>query len=299
VRPAIGVDGGGSGTFAVRAADGALAAGGPSNPTALGIERAVAAIAAVVRQLAPDGCDLFVGAAGAGRPEIARALEAGLTHALGAGTAVHVEGDSRIGLRAAIPHGRGVVLRAGTGSFAYAENGERSARVGGAGYLLGDEGSAFAIGLAGLRLYLKILEGRAHDAEFAARMGELSEARDRDALLDFAYGDRPRSAAIAGLAPAVVDLAGNGHRGALRIVQQASSDLADLTKAAASQAGLLELEPAVALGGGLLRSNSVLSYLLETRIAAEIPGANIVRSDDPAAPARAAARLAEGLRAPV
>jgi N-acetylglucosamine kinase-like BadF-type ATPase len=299
VRPAIGVDGGGTETIAVRAADGALGRGPSSNPTAIGIARAASAIAAVVRELADGACDVFVGAAGAGRPAIAQPLAAAIERELGSGSTVHVEGDSRIALRAAIPSGPGAIVRAGTGSFAYAENGERSVRVGGAGYLLGDEGSGFAIGIAALRLYARILEGRAHDDAFAARMAAATGTDGREELLGFTYGDGPRVSEVASVAGAVLDLAGSGHRGATRIVQQASADLAELVRAAVVQAGLLESEPAVALGGGILRTNSLLTYLLETRLAAEIPGASIVRSDDAAGPARAAARLAEGLPAPV
>ena len=186
-------------------------------------------------------------------------------------------------------------MLAGTGSFAYAESEDRTARVGGSGYLLGDEGSGFAIGLAALRLYAKILEGRAHDAEFASAILTATGAGDRDALLRLAYEGPDRNAVIATVAPAVVNLAGTGHRGATKIIQQASSDLAELAKAAAVQTGLIDGAPPVALYGGLLRHNSLLTYLLETRISAEIPGANIVRCPDADGAARAAAKFAAHL----
>ena len=73
--------------------------------------------------------------------------------------------DAAIALRAAVPEGPGIVLIAGTGSIAYAENGERRSRVGGLGYLAGDEGSAFAIGMAAVRLYGRVLDGRARADE--------------------------------------------------------------------------------------------------------------------------------------
>jgi N-acetylglucosamine kinase-like BadF-type ATPase len=292
VKIAIGVDGGGSNTVALRHGDGATARGGPSNPSALGVDGAAQTIASVIRQLARQDAQIFIGAAGAGRSEIAAALEERVRALLGEGCAIHVEGDARIALRASVPEGPGVVLRVGTGSFAYAEDGERAVRVGGAGYLLGDEGSGYAIGLAALRAYVKILEGRLRDDELAACAAAATEAHDRDAVLRFAYGGPASISAIASVAPALIDLAGKGHRAATRIAQGACSALADLAKAAAATAGLLDREPSVALSGGLMRRNTLLSYLVETRIAADIPGAAIVRSHDGDGAARAAARLA-------
>jgi glucosamine kinase len=94
----------------------------------------------------------IVAAAGAGRSRCTRdALLASLRLRTFPRRRPHVavEDDTRVALRAALPEGPGIVVIAGTGSVAYAEHGStRTARVGGAGYLLGDEGSAFAIGLA-------------------------------------------------------------------------------------------------------------------------------------------------------
>jgi glucosamine kinase len=293
---AVGVDGGGSRTAAVRADTGAAAYGPAANPSGRDVEASARALCDTVRAIEPAlPVRVFAGVAGAGRAEIAAAIAAHMEGMLPAGSSVHVEGDTRIALRALVPEGPGIALVAGTGSFAYAESGERTALAGGGGYLVGDEGSGFAIGLAALRLYAKILDGRAHDREFAEAVGQAAEVETRDGLLDLVYERPGRIAAIASVAPAVIALGGAGHRAAAKIVQQASADLASLAQAAAAQAGLLESSPPIGLSGGLLRQNSLLSYLLETRIAAEIPGASIVRSADAAGAARAAAQFASRL----
>ena len=55
-------------------------------------------------------------------------------------------------LVAGSPEGWGVALISGTGSFAFGQSRDgRSTRAGGWGYLFGDEGSGYAIALAGLR----------------------------------------------------------------------------------------------------------------------------------------------------
>jgi N-acetylglucosamine kinase-like BadF-type ATPase len=207
---------------------------------------------------------------------------------------VHVEDDARIALRAAIPEGPGIALIAGTGSIAYAENGETRLRVGGAGYLLGDEGSGFAIGLAALRALAKAFDGRARADAMTERVREVLSVGDRDALLTEIYGASPVNVSrIAHLAESVLALAGEGDRAASKIVQGAARDLGDLACAAAKQAELTECSPSIAFSGGLLRENSLLTYVLQTRLQADIPGANIVRSGAQAA--SAALRFAESM----
>ena len=97
------------------------------------------------------------------------------------------------------------------------------------------------------------------------------------------------------LAPHVLALAGEGDRAATKIAQFAAKDLGDLVCAAARQAEMLESSPTIALCGGLLRENSLLTYVLQTRLQADIPGACIVRSEQE--PLSAAACFAQALSA--
>ena len=98
---------------------------------------------------------------------------------------------------------------------------------------------------------------------------------------------------MAALAPSVVALADTGDRTATKIVQTAAQDLGELVKAAIRQAELLQASPAIAFAGGLLRENSLLSFLLETRVLGDVPGATIVRLREE--PAHAALRFAEAM----
>jgi N-acetylglucosamine kinase-like BadF-type ATPase len=112
-------------------------------------------------------------------------------------------------------------------------------------------------------------------------------------LLAALYDGRITPTTPAALAPGIVALADAGDRAASKIVQAAAQDIADLAKAAARAVDLLEANPVIALAGGLFEENSVLSFLIETRINGDIPGATIVRRGD--APVRGALRLAESL----
>ena len=144
-RIAVGVDAGGTATVAALSRDGAFvtsARSGPGNASSLGPSAAAAAILDAVATVAVDAVPdvLFVAAAGAGRRDVRDALHATLAGALPR-TRVAVDDDLRVALRAGLADGPGIVLVAGTGSVAYAERGDTRARVGGAGYVLGDEGS--------------------------------------------------------------------------------------------------------------------------------------------------------------
>jgi N-acetylglucosamine kinase-like BadF-type ATPase len=295
---AVGVDAGGTATVAALSRGGRYetsATAGPANASSRGNAAAALEITTAVRTIAAGNNvhALYVAAAGAGRSDARAALLASLRENFPATPHVVVEDDTRVALRAGLPEGPGIVLIAGTGSVAYAEHGERTARVGGAGYLLGDEGSAFAIGLAALKLLARVYDGRAVADETTDLAARALDAPDRDALLGALYGRPLEVASVAALAPSIVAFAGKGNRVSTKIVQTAALELGDLVRAAAKAAGLFEASPAVVFAGGLLRENSLLSFLLETRITNEISGAAVLRVRDE--PARAALRFAEAL----
>jgi glucosamine kinase len=296
----VGVDAGGSSTVAL-ASNGRSARAGPANPSTQGVHAAVTAIAKAVAEAAGDGARvaaLYVGAAGAGRASVASAMEAGLRSLLPDASVV-VEHDAGIALRAAIPEGPGAVLIAGTGSLAYAENGPLVARVGGAGYLLGDEGSAFAIGFAAVRLLARAFDGREPLEETARLAGRALGADSRDDLLGRVYGRAQEGeldvARIASLAPSIIAFAGKGNRAARQIVERAARDLADLAAAAVRQAELASGSARLALAGGLLREPSLLTSLLASALARALPDCAIVPWAVGREPERAALRLAHAL----
>jgi N-acetylglucosamine kinase-like BadF-type ATPase len=295
-RLVVGVDAGGSTTRAAVALEGQIirSAEGPgANASSIGVDDAADAILTTIRRaLARDRpAAIAIGAAGAGRASVAgelRDLVAGAYRE----SRVVVADDASIALRGAVPAGPGIALIAGTGSCAYAEHGDVRARVGGLGYLAGDEGSAFAIGMAAVRAYGRVLDGRGRADETTDLVARALHVPDRDAYLTLLYDRALVPATIAALAPGIVAFAGKGNRVAGKIVQQAALDLGDLVKSAALQARLVDASPVVALCGGLLAENSMLTFLLETRIVGDLPGASIVRGSNPL---DGAIRIAEAL----
>lgn len=280
---AVGVDAGGSQTIAVAMRDGELLApttGPAASVTIAGIDRAAAAIgdtiAAAAQSASPDA--IVVGAAGAGTESAASGLLAALL-ARFPKARVEVTDDAHVALRAAVPAGDAIALIAGTGSIAYAEIGGNVFRSGGFGYLVGDEGSGFMIGAAAVRLALKSSEGRApSDALTQAVLARIGTHDARDAVTRLYSGDSPVTT-IASFAPLVLESAGTGERSAAKIVQAAALDLFDLVRSVCRIASIPnDRDTPIALCGGLLSENSMLTYLLETRLANELPHLPIVRN---------------------
>jgi N-acetylglucosamine kinase-like BadF-type ATPase len=87
---------------------------------------------------------------------------------------------------------------------------------------------------------------------------------------------------IAALAPIVLDHASSGERSATKIVQAAALELFESIKALVRRAGVEGRELPLVLAGGLLQRNSMLSYLLETRIANELPLLHPLKNPPPA-----------------
>lgn len=284
---AVGVDAGGSHTVAVAMRDGELlrpATGPAASVTVEGFERAAAAIgdtiAAATESASPDA--VVIGVAGAGTERTASALLAALAARFPA-SRIEVTGDAHIALRAAVPAGDGIALIAGTGSIAYAEIDGNAFRAGGFGYLAGDEGSGFTIGAAAVRLALKAAEGRATgDALTQAVLARTGSSHVREAVASLYSAESP-VANVASFAQLVLEHAAAGERGAVKIVQTAALDLFDLVRSICRIAAIDSAkETPLALCGGLLCENSMLTYLLETRIANELPHLALVKN--PTAP---------------
>ncbi len=271
----VGVDAGGSATRAVASHDGReseLAREGAAILSSAGVEAVADTLARAIATAlgGADAAAIHVGAAGAGRRGMAAALAAAL-HARFPTAKVQVSDDARIALRAGVPSGDGIVLIAGTGSIAYAEIGEARFRAGGFGHAIGDAGSAAAIGAAALNLALRALDERLpHEPLFDRLQGQFGSS-ELQAILEGVYRDGDPARVLASLAPLVLAAATAGERSATKIVQTAALELFELVKSVVRRAGVENRELPLVLAGGLLGSNSPLTFLLETRIAHEFP----------------------------
>ncbi len=293
----VGVDAGGSATSVVVERDGVASGafeGDAANVRRAGVEDAASTIArAIASATQGQHVDaIAVGAAGAGYRDVAAALESALRARL-SGARVSVCDDATIALRAAVPRGDGIVLVSGTGSIAYAIAGDRTYRAGGHGFLLGDEGSGAAIGAAAVRLLLRVYDGRARRDGFIEAVESVLDTESTEDVVQVIYGDDDPVRKLASLAPVVVGCASDGERDATKIVQSAALELSDMLKTVVRSAGVAQRELPVVLAGGLLLQNSLLTYLLETRIVNEYPAFHLIKN--PPSPEYGALALARAM----
>jgi N-acetylglucosamine kinase-like BadF-type ATPase len=163
---------------------------------------------------------------------------------------IDVVTDAALLLAAGTPDGWGLALVAGTGSIAWGRAADgREGRAGGWGYLLGDEGSGYAIALSALRAVVQAADGTGPTTlleEELLRSLHVIEPRELVALV---YGGTLDRAALAGLAPLVIGIAA-GDAVARQIVEAQARQLAHTAAAAARTLGLTAFP--LALAGGLL-----------------------------------------------
>jgi glucosamine kinase len=154
----LGIDGGGTKTRCVLGDETTVLASamtGGCSVIRAGERAAREALHGAIRQvceaakISPDRVGaVCVGATGAARPEIAEKVRHIILEIIPNGSRkIEVVGDTVIALEAACGKGPGVVVIAGTGSIAYGRNAEgQSARAGGWGFAISDEGSGYWIG---------------------------------------------------------------------------------------------------------------------------------------------------------
>jgi N-acetylglucosamine kinase-like BadF-type ATPase len=155
----LGIDGGGTKTRCVLADETtvlAKAMSGGSNIVRLGETQAREALHTAIRQVCATANispaqihAVCIGAAGAARPEIVAKIRSILSELIPGTTPANIEvvGDAVIALEAAFGAGPGVIAIAGTGSIVYGRDAAgHTARAGGWGFAISDEGSGHWIG---------------------------------------------------------------------------------------------------------------------------------------------------------
>lgn len=291
----IGIDGGGTKTRALvadergeRLAE-AVGAGSAVRPGQ--VDRSAAVIVEVARRALEtaqaEGAPavprvLCVGVAGAGRESERQAL----SDALAAGQVaeeVVVLTDFGVALEDAFGEGPGVLLIAGTGSSAFGRGpAGTTARCGGWGPVIGDEGGGAWLGRRALSVVAAAADGREPETALTGAVLTATECADASGLIQWAASATP--AQLAALAPVVLTVADGGDLRANSIVSMGVEELALHVRALARQLFTDERASVpVAFTGGLLGKGASYRKRLEHRLRTAVPGAQIHHADvDPA-----------------
>jgi glucosamine kinase len=296
----LGIDGGGTKTTCAVGDDSQLlatATSGPSNIVRVGESQARQSLQQCVRQacaaagIAPaQVASTCIGGAGAARPEVAAMVQRLLAEIIS--TPIEVVGDMQIALEAAFDNGPGIIVNAGTGSFAYGRNREgKTARAGGWGFAISDEGSAHWIGRAAISAVLRAddqTQGEGKGLDHRSLPASLMKTWGVRSLRDLArVANSVPPPDLAALFPAV---AASQDDLARQVLTSGGRELAQLAAIVIHR--LFPGEPAVpvATTGGVFRHAALVREIFYNELRAAEPGVKII--PDLVDPVQGALRIA-------
>jgi N-acetylglucosamine kinase-like BadF-type ATPase len=295
----LGFDGGGTKTECVLAdAEGRVittSTGGPSNPLRAGYTRAwfslsEAADAVLKHEKITTGYirGLCAGLGGASRSGVARRVktffERGYPNAQ-----VLVTTDLELALDAAFGASEGIILLVGTGSAAFGRDANgRTARAGGRGPWISDEGSAFDIGRRAVQAVVLAEEHRGPVTALSGRILEFLQARNWGQLSE-QIAKNP-DAVFPKTFPLVAELAEGGDDVSRDILAGAAASRALLVSNVAHELGWSDRAVPIAKVGGAQGRSQYFDSAIDAEVKKAVPQSTNVPTN--ISPAEAAVRIA-------
>ena len=179
--------------------------------------------------------------------------------------------DRESGLAAALGHGDGIVVSAGTGSSVTGRRGDKVEKAGGWGHILGDTGGGYFLSIQALRLILRQHDLHRGEMQFTAKILHALLLNNLDELVRWAQtADKME---IAMLAPVVFEAGASGDARVIEIIEKGAQVLSDYTEAVASRLHLLA--PKVMLLGGLFHRDSIYTHAFRRRLKKNLPDARV------------------------
>ncbi|GAX40691.1 hypothetical protein NIES4075_16570 [Tolypothrix sp. NIES-4075] len=248
----LGIDGGGSKTVCILMQDTGEVLGcgeaGSSNYQTIGIKATLQSIESAIYAATNQTLNfrnyinikaICLGLAGVGRAtdiEIIKALVEDLQNSKllpitwAAASNIVICNDALIALVGGIGDDVGIVVAAGTGSIVFGRNHQgKTKRVGGWGYILGDEGSAYKIAVTGMQAAFKAYDGREISTSLVEAFKQHLNLASIEDLIEVIYRRGGGVKEIAALAPIVDFAAASGDEVANNIIDEAVQDLVKAT----------------------------------------------------------------------
>jgi len=275
-----GVDGGGSKTLAVivdaAGQERGWGAAAGASVTSRGINRSITEVRkALTAAIQMAGCALPLHAAWVGLAGLDRAPD-------------HLTNDAAL-ILSDLEGARGVALIAGTGSIAFGRDARgATARSGGWGYVLGDEGSGYALGRVGLIAAVRAADGRGPATSLLDRVMEAWRLGRPQDMIGRVYPHEDISM-VARVAPLVLAAARDGDTVAGEIVARAADELALMAVTVGDKLHYPDVLP-LALAGGLLAHEPTYRRMVVERMARRRMLGEVVVVERPAVAAALAAR---------
>ncbi|MEG1153728.1 MAG: BadF/BadG/BcrA/BcrD ATPase family protein [Ruthenibacterium sp.] len=214
-----------------------------------------------------------IGAAGISNPSAESTLRRALSDA-GFHGKVQIVGDHIAALAGAYGKPEGLLVIAGTGSICIGvdQNG-RTARAGGRGHLIDDEGSGYAMGRDVLRAVICASDGRSAPTVLTSAVYNWLSVTSIEEIVSFAYRPALPKSEIAALAQLLPSACAQGDLAALAICKKAGGELALLVHAVAAQLSLCSGN--VAMAGSALTRDSFVQSAFKARLFALLPAFSV------------------------
>lgn len=177
-----------------------------------------------------------------------------------------VMNDGELALRAMLKGEDGILTIAGTGSISFGVNGEKRARCGGWGHLLGDEGSAYKISIQAIKQMIFEKENRLEKSSLTIAIMEKLNITNEDDVISFVYSATKDE--VAKLAPIVSIFAEKDDFISKRILAEEAVALAETTENTFKTLGFEKCS--IGLVGGVIRKSKFVRELFEECLAENI-----------------------------
>jgi N-acetylglucosamine kinase-like BadF-type ATPase len=270
---------------------------GPANPLRVGVENAVANIAAAIDK----ACDAHglsrgdivaatLGLAGVRRRDIRERVRESFAMRFRL-RKIDVTTDADIALYGTTLGKAGLAVIAGTGSICIGINdrGEKFI-AGGWGPIAGDEGGGRGIAGEALHAVAKASDGRGPQTKLSERAADYFRASSPENLIGAIYAPRMDNSRIAGFAKSVVETALDGDKIAREIIRDAGRELGTAAVAVLKKLGLQKQKVPIGCVGGVFNAGKLITKPMNEIIAKAAPKAYLTKPQMP--PSNAAALLA-------
>src|SRR6266705_2750181 len=183
--------------------------------------------------------------------------------------------DRDSGLAAALDHGDGIVVNAGSGSSVTGRRGDRIERAGGWGHILGDAGGGYFLSIQALRLVLREHDLHHSEMQFTAKILQALSLNNFDELVRWVQTADKMEVAL--LTRVVFEAAAGGDPRITEIIENGAQALCDYTETIADRLHLLA--PKVVLMGGLFYRDSIYTHAFRRRLKKNLPDARVAGAE--------------------
>jgi len=292
----LGIDGGGSKTSCLIGNESSVLGSGTaagSNLIRAGEELARQALHEAVRQacasanVTPSQIQrACIGLAGAARPEVRDAVQRIMADIVPG--EIEIVGDMEIALEAAFGDGPGVIVIAGTGSIAYGRNSQgQTARAGGWGFAISDEGSGYWIGRTAVATAVQTGD-QSQDTSLLKAIAKAWGVTTHQQVVRTANGTPPPD--FAALFPMVLEAAEKQNQQARQVLTQAAKELVALAEEVMNRVFSDSASVPVAMSGGVFAHSSQVREIFYNRLSKERPNVQLI--EDVVEPVQGALRRA-------